>query len=191
MRLRTLAWILAFTCGAFAVQAQEQEAVTTGKLLQTRNTDVAPALYQNKAFTDGSSYGGLRDAHVKSFYLRDGFTTKEYATNPYTTRNFWSGYFKFDTKQANLSDRGTFAQASKQFETKAAETRTAMESGKEYATRTYATRDFRGKEARGKDQDRLDREGPAALAGPNALSREDSMHVLTIDEVRELLNKSK
>jgi len=191
MRTGILVWIFLFSCAALAVQAQEQEA-TLGKLLQTRNVDVAPTLFQNKSFLDGGAYGGLHSANVKSFFLGDGFRTKEFATNQFFgTNDHWSGYFKFDTKQANLNNRSTFVDASKTFETKAAPTKTAMESGKEYATRTFETRDFRGKEVRGIAQDRLDREGPMALAGPNPLPRNDTLHVMTIDEVRDLLNKGK
>lgn len=191
MRLGIPAWFLLFSLAAGAVQAQQQEA-NIGKLLQTRNSDVAPALFQNKSFLEGSGFGGLRSANVRSFSLNDGFKTREFGTNQFFgTNDHWQGYFKFDTKQVNQGSRGTFADSSKTFETRAAQTKTAQESGREYAVHDYPTRDFRGKEIRGIAQDRLDREGVMALTGPNPLPRQDSLHLMTIDEVRALLNKGK
>ena len=189
MRPRVLAYFCLFSCVAFAAYAQEQEE-DIAKRLQTRNANLAPTLFQNKTYITESKFNGTRSANVSTFYYIDHVRTKEFSTHPlYGVNKYWFGDSKYDTKAADLSSRNAIPNASKVFETKASETKTARESNKESATRTYAdTHEYR---RRGASQDRLDREGPDAFKGPVPLGLQGDMHQLTIDEVRDLLNKSK
>ncbi len=186
MRPRILPYLCLLFCAAFAAQAQVQDI---GLRLQTRNVNLAPTLFQNKTFLAVSPYGGTHAANVGTFYFIDHVRTKEFSTHPlYGVNKYWAGDFKYDAKTADLNSRNVIPNASKAFETKTSETKTARESDKESATRAYDTSTFK---KRGASQDRLDREGPDAFKGPVPLGLQGDMHQLTIDEVRDLLNKNK
>jgi hypothetical protein len=159
------------------------------KTLQTRNSSLAPILFQNKTFTTGATFNGTGKAFVKDFYFIDRFRPRSFDTRTFFgTKDHWAGDFKFKTNAANLNTSGIIANATKPYGTKTSETKAANESNKESATRTYANSgQWRG---RGKSQDRFDRDGPKAQ-GDSSVGLQGNMHPLTIEEVRDLLNKNK
>ena len=183
MRPGVFASICLFLCAAFAASAQEQPDVA--RTLQTRNVNVAPVLFQNKSYLTGSTFGGTRGAEVNTFYFVDHVRTREFLTHSlYGQHKYWAGDFKYDTTTTN--NNHTFAV--KPFETKTVDTKAASESGKESATKAYATGEYRG---RGKSQDRFDKEGSDAFKGPVPIGLGGDMHQMTMEEVRDLLNKNK
>lgn len=190
MRVGVLVFCIVSLWTAGLLKAQDQEAEIATKL-QTRNVNVAPTLFQNKAFYDGSTFNGTRDANTSSFYFIDHVRTKNFiARTFYGSSDYWAGHFKFNADKANLNTRNVVVNATKQVETKTSATKADRDSNKESATRDYASgsREFRG---RGRSQDRLDKEGEKALMGTVPLGLGGDLHQLTIDEVRQLLNKNK
>jgi hypothetical protein len=159
------------------------------KMLQTRNTDLAPTLFQNKTFGTSGTFNGTGRAFVKDFYFIDRFRPRAFDTRTFFgSKDHWAGDFKFKTDAANTNSGKIIVNATKAVDTKTSETKAANESTKESATRTYAnSSEYRG---RGKSQDRFDRDGPKAQGDPT-IGLQGNMHPLTIEEVRELLNKNK
>lgn len=170
-------FLLPFVGVAAHAQTQEEDVA---KRLQSRNVDVAKVLYQNKSFVSGSVFGGPREANVKSFYFAEHYNPKAFLTRPfYAVKNSWSGDFKFNTSQANLDSRSLIPNAAKAVETKTSATKTAGESGKTSATQSYNTREYRGREAQ--NLKTLVKKQPD----------EGTLEPMTMDQVRELLNKNK
>ena len=163
---RTLVLPCAICLVAGTAWAQEQERKLVDRLLEPNmkleNSE------QNKQFT-GAGTVTAKSASTRSFYVSNTKLTKTFAgtsefnTKPYSSR-------QFATQPANLpppQKPRTFATAS------ARDVKPARESSTK-----YATRDFSGSRRfldQGKSQ--------------KALHQQD--HPLSIDDVRELLNKNK
>lgn len=129
---------------------------------------------QNKSFQGGKSFSsGSGSARTKSFLFgkskaqQKSFQTKEFRGK--TT--FWSGEYKTNTAQGTAP----FREGNKKSETKTAEVKEAQAADRGYVTRDYETR---AAQFRGTAQGALDAEYK---------NREP----LSIDQVRELLNKNK
>jgi hypothetical protein len=160
------------------------------KMLQTRNTDVAPTLFQNKTFGTSGTFNGTGRAFVKDFYFIDRFRPRAFDTRTFFgSKDHWAGDFKFKTDAANTNSGKIIVNATKAVDTKTSETKAASESSKESATHTYT--DAGKWSGRGRSQDRFDRDGSKAVQGNAAIGLQGDMHPLTIEEVRELLNKNK
>ena len=158
--------VLAFLVLATAGHAQEQERKLVDRLLSP-NTKLANS-EQNKKFTGGLE-APTRSAATKSFYVSEKNLSKTFvadrsaATNSFRTRNY-------STQAATVPT----LPPTRSYQTKQArDISPNASSTKKYATRDFAgNRPFRGQ---GKSQ--------------KALHAQD--RPLTIDEVRELLNKNK
>jgi hypothetical protein len=164
--VRPALFILAFFTLATAGYAQEQERKLVDRLLSP-NTKLSNS-DQNKKFNGGTG-APTRSASTKTFYISEKKLTKNFVadrqapTSTFNTRGY-------TTKSATLPT----APPMKGFETKKA----LDVSTNAYSTKKYATRDFAGNRpflGQGKSQ--------------KALHQQD--RPLTIDEVRELLNKNK
>ena len=164
--VRAALFTFVFLALATAGYAQEQERKLVDRLLspdtKLSNSD------QNKKFNGGTE-ASTRCASTKTFYVSEKKLTKSFVadrqapTSTFSTRGY-------TTKSATLPT----APPMKGFETKKARD----VSTNAYSTKKYATRDFAGNRpflGQGKSQ--------------KALHQQD--RPLTIDEVRELLNKNK
>ena len=158
---------LAFLALATAGYAQEQERKLVDRLLSP-DTKLSNS-EQNKKFNGGTE-AATRSASTKTFYVSEKKLTKSFVadrqapTSSFSTRSY-------TTKSATVP---TSSLPMKGFETKKAQN----VSTNAYPTKKYATRDFAGNRPfleQGKSQ--------------KALRAQD--RPLTIDEVRELLNKNK
>jgi len=156
----------AFLAFATAGYAQEQERKLIDRLLSPDTKLSNPD--QNKKFSGGTE-APTRSASTKAFYVSEKKLTKSFVadrqapTSTFSTRNY-------TTKSARVPASPPM----KGFETKKARD----VSTNKFSTKNYATRDFAGNRPfleQGKSQ--------------KALHAQD--RPLTIDEVRELLNKNK
>jgi len=139
-----------------------------------------------KAFTAAGSN------NFRAFDVLGLFRTKDYSTSQFNTSNYWAGNFKFKTSDANLNSGSTLSSIIRVFKTKTAGTKTASESGDTFQTREDLLTSERSNNVfRGKLQKRLDKEGEKVLQGENPIQGGGAMHVMTIEEVRDLLNKAK
>ena len=166
-RVRAAAlFILAFLALATTSYGQEQERKLVDRLLspdtKLSNSD------QNKTFSGGTE-APTRSASTKTFYVSEKKLTKTFLADRQATTSTFSTR-SYTTKSATLPASPPM----KGFETKKARD----VSTNAYSTKKYATRDFAGNRpflGQGKSQ-----------KGLHAQDRP-----LTIDEVRELLNKNK
>ncbi len=165
--MRAALFTFAFLALATAGYAQDQERKLVDRLLSP-DQKLSNA-EQNKKFQGGADAAPARSVSTKSFYVSEkklGKTfvaDREASTSTFSTRNY-------TTKSATLPGSPPV----KEFETKKARD----VSTNAYSTKKYATRDFAGNRpflSQGKSQ--------------KALHQQD--RPLTIDEVRELLNKNK
>jgi hypothetical protein len=164
--VRAALFTFAFLALATASYAQEQERKLVDRLLspdtKLSNSD------QNKKFTGGTE-APTRSASTKTFYVSDKKLTKTFVADRQAPTSTF-GTHSYTTKSATLPTSPPM----KGFETKKARD----VSTNAYPTKKYATRDFVGNRpflGQGKSQ--------------KALHAQD--RPLTIDEVRELLNKNK
>jgi hypothetical protein len=164
--VRVALFTFAFFAFATAGYAQEQERKLVDRLLNPDTKLSNPN--QNKKFNGGTE-APTRSASTKAFYVSEKKLTKSFLadrqapTSTFNARNY-------DTKSATVPASPPM----KGFETKKA--RDVSTNG--YSTKKYASRDFAGNRpflGQGKSQ--------------KALHAQD--RPLTIDEVRELLNKNK
>ncbi len=160
------------TCLASA-QAQEQESKLADRLLRPDMSLANSA--QDKKFTAVGGTSIDKKFVAKSFYSGDERTTKTFwGLRSFFSKGFATGKFSRAEAAANARANAEIAYASTEFPTrKSALVRSSAEEGKVARVREYAdSRPFLGKGTRQKN-----------------LSQEDKP--LTIDEVRELLNKSR
>jgi hypothetical protein len=159
--------VLAFLVFATAAYAQEQERKLVDRLL-TPNTKLANS-DQNKKFTGGLE-APTRSAATKSFYVSEKKLSKTFVadrsapTTSFRTRNYPAQAATVPTLQP-MRDFPSSKKAS-------------AASQAAYSTKKYATRDFAGNR-------------PFLGQGKSQKSLHAQDRALTIDEVRELLNKNK
>jgi hypothetical protein len=159
--------------GLSCVCAQDQERKLMDRLLKPDMTLQNSA--QNKKFiADGSSPINKR-ATVGTFYIhqkprsKDFSGTRSFSTTQFSSRTYHSGHsaYQVSSQQTMANSRSAYANPS------ARGVRAAPQSGKKVASRAYSdTKPFLDE---GKSQKSLNRHNAP----------------LTIDQVRELLNKNK
>ena len=163
---------MALLAGISATSAQEQEGKLVDRILKPNMSLVNSA--QNKQFGAAGTSVAKR-APSKSFYTPDKSLAKSFsAGRAFSPRQFAARHFRAGDTTANISTRSQLTKADTVYVASAAYgTRVAPENGSSLAAAPFAgNRPFLG---RGKSQ--------------KALSARDTP--LTIEQVRELLNKNK
>lgn len=166
-----MALVCVTLCAATAL-GQEQEQKLVDRLLQP-NMELQNKAQSKKFLAD---HGGAieKRANVGSFYVQEKKNAKQFtATRDISTPQFRSENFR-GSKEAAVAPEREMVNAHRNVATAGVrDVRTARDSNKIVDSRAYAgNRQFL---ARGKSQKSLDRQNPP----------------LTIDQVRELLNKNK
>jgi hypothetical protein len=171
-----------FTVMGGSVIAQEQEKTLEQRLLG-KPDEKAFDLRQGSTFGRQSFVTGT--ARVKNFYFTQKFAPKDYDTRAYGgTKSSWFGNFKFSTREAGTKGNYEIPNATKKADTKTLPVSDARENSKTMSTTAYAKRDrpYLGPEA-----NRLHRTVPAN----GQVGWTGDLRPMTIDDVRELLNKNK
>ncbi len=170
-------WCLALaTCGLLAqttASAQEQERSLRDRI-ERPNMDLHATGFE-KTFTPGAS-GLDKAASVKTFGFSRAATTK--GDGSFSTHSFNSSPFKtgvFSTRKSGLTDRGA-AQSDRTFDTKTMAVHEDRAAGKTAPSQMYQPSD-KPFISHGRRQDEIDE-----------LRRQKD---LSIDQVREILNKNK
>ena len=120
---------------------------------------------------------------MRAFPFLKGFQSKPYASKSYNAASYWGGDFKFKTADASLGSHGFLDNLIHLFRTKPADTKTSWMANKGFATKdaqaaTMVSENSKNK-FRGKLQDRLEKEGPNALAGSDPLRESEGATVQT------------
>ena len=100
-------------------------------------------------------------------------------------KSFWMGDFKFSAKEANTKSPYLFKLPEKSYGTKPMEVKSVTGLDKHFEAGSVPTRDFRGKE-----RDKLNTHLTPEQAANNGF-RGELRELKSIDDVRDLLNKSK
>ena len=159
-----------FLSCAFA-RAQETEARIQKILHPETNSS---SHLQDKSYYGGKSFQQTGAAYTKNFYYTEHYSPKDFSTRSYYGATPYSTG-KFASHAANTKGEYEIPNAARKADTKTAETKESSDSRKDYATRDYNAREFRG---RGKSQDILDQQ-------------KKDQKPMTVDQVREMLNKNK
>jgi hypothetical protein len=155
------------------VRGQDQEKKLVDRLLKPDMTLQNDA--QNKKFTGDGSASINKRANVGSFYVYQKPRSKNFSgTRDFATSQFYSKTYHGGSRAYEASSQQTMANSQSAYANQTARgVRNAPQSGKKIASRAYAgTRPFLGV---GKSQESLNQQNAP----------------LTIDQVRELLNKNK
>jgi hypothetical protein len=166
-----------------SVIAQEQEKTLEQRLLG--KPDLGKVFDSRQGSTFGSQSFATGTARVKNFYFTQKFAPKDYDTRAYGgTKSSWLGNFKFSTREAGTTGQYEIPNAAKKADTKTVPVSDARENSKTMSTTAYAKRDrpYLGPEA-----NRVHRTVPAN----GQLGWSGDLRPMTIDDVRELLNKNK
>jgi hypothetical protein len=172
VRKLTGVWVFLFAALCSA-SGQDQERKLVDRLLKPDMTLQNEA--QNKKFTGEGSASINKRANVRTFYAyqktrsKNFSGTRDFATNQFYSQTYHSrrGSYDVSSRQTMTNSRAAYANQT------ARDVRDAPQSGKKVASRAYAgTRPFLDE---GKSQKSLNQQNAP----------------LTIDEVRELLNKNK
>ena len=172
MRIAFAVWFL-LTAALWCVRAQDQEKKLIDRLLKPDMTLQNDA--QNKKFIGDGSASINKRAKVGSFYVHQKPRSKNFAgTRDFSTTQFYSQTYHGGRTAYEVSSQQTLANSKATYANQTARgVRDAPQSGKKVASRAYAgNRPFLDE---GKSQKSLNRKNAS----------------LTIEQVRELLNKNK
>jgi hypothetical protein len=187
-RVRLVPLLLALLTLAAPLLAQEQEQKLWDRLNRNPQKDKEMVFDTRQASFSSSRSFNSKSANSKGFLFKQKFSAGEYRSKEYAgTKSAWSGDFKFSARQANTRGKFEVPNASRQVNTKTMDVADARESAK-----GMPTRDFAGQRPylkRGASQDRLDREGPGF--NDQHIGTTSDLRPMTIDDIRELLNKNK
>jgi hypothetical protein len=161
------------TAALCCVRAQDQERKLVDRLLKPEMTLQNDA--QNKKFTGDGSASINKRANVGTFYLHQKPRSKNFSrTRDFSTTHFYSQTYRGGRAAYEVSPQQTLANSKSTYASQTARgIRDASQPGKKVGSRAYAgNRPFL---AEGKSQKSLNRQNEP----------------LTIEQVRELLNKNK
>lgn len=156
-----------------AVRAQDQEGKMMDRMMRPNMELANPA--QNKKFTavEGTSVDKKFDA--KQFYAGHEPVTKSFlGARSFLSKAFGTGKYARAEAAANYRKNADLAFASTQFQTN----KSALVKESSFAKKSSATRDY----AENK---------PFLAEGTRQKQLSEQSHAMTIDEVRDLLNKGR
>jgi len=167
-------WFL-LTASLCCVRAQDQEKKLVDRLLKPDMTLQNDA--QNKKFIGDGSASINKRANVGTFYVHQKPRSKNFSgTRDFSTTQFYSQTYRsgrtayeVSSQQTLANSKATYANANQT----ARGVRGAPQSGKKVASRAYAGN------------------RPFLIEGTNQKSLNRKTEPLTIEQVRELLNKNK
>ena len=171
MRTSFTVWTL-LTAAVCCVHAQDQEKKLLDRLLKPDMALQNDA--QNKKFGGDGSASINKRAHIGSFYVHQKPSSKNYSgTRDFSTTQFYSQTYR-DGRTYDVSSQQTLANSKAAYGSQTARgVRDAPQSGKKVASRAYAG------------------SRPFLNEGTNQKSLNRKTEPLTIEQVRELLNKNK
>jgi hypothetical protein len=172
VRIWFAVWFI-LTAALCCARAQDQEKKLVDRLLKPDMALQNDA--QNKKFTGDGSVSINKRANVGAFYVHRKPRSKDFSgTRDFSTTQFYSQTYRGGRTAHEVSSKPTLANSKSSYANQTARgVRDAPQSGKKIASRAYAgNRPF------------LDR-------GTNQESLNRKNEPLTIEQVRELLNKNK
>jgi hypothetical protein len=153
---------------------------TSGQIDQSRVFDP-----RQGAIGQGQSFNA-RSAQTSTFQFDQKYSPAKFETREFTPKTSWFSRLKFWTKDANTRGAHEVPNVNRQAETKTAAVKDARDAGK-----TVAVRDLPGGDRTylGPERAKLDRSVDPNKPLPGWTG--DKLDTLTLEQVRELLNKNK
>ena len=172
MRISFAVWTF-FTAALCCVHAQDQEKKLVDRLLKPDMTLQNDA--QKKKFTGDGSASINKRASVGAFYVHQKPSSKNYSgTRDFSTTQFYSQTYRGGRTAHEVSSQQTLTNSKATYANQTARgVRDAPQSGKKVASRAYPGN------------------RPFLNQGTNQKSLNRQNEPLTIEQVRELLNKNK
>jgi hypothetical protein len=181
----TLALVCASAFGA------EPEKKVVGRSAKSRFN---PTMEEQQSLVFDTRQGAVGDARsfgaggvrTKDFQFNQRFAAAKYQTGDFQAKKSWFGNFKFGTKSVDTRSKSGIPNANAEAPVKTASTKEASDSGK-----TAAVRDLPGRDRPylGPESKKLDRAVDPNKPLPGWTG--DKLDVLTLEQIRELLNKNK
>lgn len=157
------------------LHAQEQERGLQQRLLEPDQT--LEFRGWKEGFNPGKSAFSSSKARVKEFQFEQKVRPEKYVTRDFRgTKGAWEGDFLFKTEEANTEGRYLIPKKDTEYETSAMKTDKLSDGDKKARTQKFVTGEAT---LRGKAQGSIDAE------------YHQNKKPMSIDDVRELLNKSK
>lgn len=188
--VRFTLWTLLALAPLSALAAEKAEK-RVGRSAQERFN---PTLEQQQSLVFDTRSGAVGDARsfnagnaqVKGFQFNQRFSPAKYETGDFQTKKPWFGNFKFGTKSVDTKSKSGIPNMNFAAATKTAAVKDVTDSGKTAAVRDLPGRDrpYLGPESKKIDH-AVDPNKP--LPGWTG----DKMDTLTLEQIRELLNKNK
>jgi hypothetical protein len=171
-----------------SAHAQQQERKLLDRITKPDRTITYD--FRKSSYSGGKASSVPKDAGIgKQFSFEQHVIAKPFGAKSFGgEKTAWFGKFNFTTKSAPTKGKFDVANADKNFDTKTKAVSAAPESSKTKDTRRFAASGqsfFR----RGPAQDRFDKEGAPTTDRPVGYSGD--LKPLTIDDVRNILNKPK
>lgn len=139
-------------------------------------------------------------AQTKGFQFGKSFAAASYETGKFQTKKSWLDRFKFGTKSANVAGTSEVPGAKETYATKKAQTKDSREGEKTAAVNELpsANREYRGPERQKLDQ-AIDPKtladwrtgGETVVRTSSTVERYHNLKQLSVEDVREILNKNK
>jgi hypothetical protein len=174
-----------FALTALPLLAQEQERKLMDRLMKPnmeQEFDTRQSRFGNRSSVKA------KPARTKSFNPSQNYSAKSFRSKEYGgTKTAWSGDFRQVDKKAPTKGRYEVANATREVPVKTKDVADARESNKGAGTREYAG--LRSFWKRGRSQDRFDKEG-GLPQDEKPVGWTGELKPMTIDDVRELLNKN-
>ncbi len=163
------------------VSAQEQERKLIDRVLKP-DTELANTTF-DVPFYGGDKFGqGEEAAVVREFQFEDRVNSKSFQTRDFVSSSYWAGDFKFNAKDA-VNGKGKASETAGQYDTRAFATEEANEASRTNTVREYGEA---GKKFAGKEAKRLEKVIDPSDSAPGW---KGNMDVMTVDDIRDLLNK--
>ena len=171
MRTSFAVWTL-LKAGLCCVQAQDQEKKLVDRLLKQDMALQNDA--QNRRFIGDGSASMNKHANVGTFFVHRNLHSKSFGTRDFSTSQFYSQTYHSKRSASEVSSQQALANSKAAYANQSARgVHDAPQSGKKVASRAY-----------GGNRPFLDQ-------GTNQKSLNRKNEPLTIEQVRELLNKNK
>ena len=189
--LTLLLGTLVLLCLGALAGAQEQDRKLTDRLTRP-NMDLKYDTSQS-SFGRPSSYSASGKIMGHDFGGNHGFISHEFYSKPYggTEKKSWLGNLFFSTKKANTSGQYEIPNAGQAYGTKESPTKEASGMGKTVSTTAFANNDLHYLKRNRFDvsPNKTVSNDPSNLTKPVGYTGD--MRPMTIDDVRDLLNKNK
>ncbi|HEV7404365.1 MAG TPA: hypothetical protein VGO11_15600 [Chthoniobacteraceae bacterium] len=185
---RLLSFALIVLAMATVARAQQQEEKLMDRLKRGPNSNLSYDTNQSAFGSRSASNSTTNKVAKTGDFSTRSFLAREFISKPYagTEKRSWFANLFFPAKSANTSGKYEIPNAAQPYGTKEAPTKDARDSGKTAATNAFASTDLQYLK-----RNRFDASIKPAPSQEKTVGYTGDLRPMSIDDVRELLNKNK